>query len=71
MFVRGLGSILTRGKILLQFFCIHVEEPLDANIGIIANFVYYEKTCVAMGKNGYQGNMWWCLHCDGNGNEKI
>ena len=39
------GSILTGGKILLlDFFLFSCSKASDANVGIIANFVYYGKT---------------------------
>ena len=43
---RGPGSIPTGGYILsLDFF--HIVRASDANIGIIANFVYFWKTLLA------------------------
>ena len=39
-FIRGLGSIPTRGNILpLDFFLFSHSKASDANIGIIANYV--------------------------------
>ena len=43
--MRGLGSILTGGKILLlDFFLFSRSKASDVNVGIIADFVYYGKT---------------------------
>ena len=46
--MRGLGSIPTRGNILSLDFISH-SKASDANIGIIADFVYFVK------KTKYQG----------------
>ena len=44
-FIRGLGSILTGGKrLLLDSFLFSLSKFSDADVGIIANFVYYGKT---------------------------
>ena len=44
-FIRGLGSILIGGNILLlDFFLFSRSKASDTNGGIIANFVYYGKT---------------------------
>ena len=40
--MRGLGSILTWGNILTLDFISH-SKASDANIGIIANFVWFVK----------------------------
>ena len=36
---RSMGSILTRGNILLLDFFVFISKASDANIGIMANFV--------------------------------
>ena len=42
-FIRGLGSILTGGTILLLDFLFSRNKASDANIGIIVNLVHFEK----------------------------
>ena len=43
----GLGPIPTGGNILLlDFFLFSCSKASDANIGIIANFVYFVKTAI-------------------------
>ena len=43
-FIRGLGSILTGGKNFYWNILFSCSKASDANIGIIANFVYHGKT---------------------------